>query len=53
MAPAYRPASANDISLYGSSAETLVELLAVVQRASAAILDALLAEKVEQLSQGS
>ena len=46
-------ASADYISLYAGSAELLTESLAVIQQASAAILDALFAEEAEQLAQAS
>jgi hypothetical protein len=46
-------ASADYISLYAGNAELLTESLAVIQQASAAILDALFAEEAEQLAQAS
>ncbi len=46
-------ASADYISLYNGNAELLTESLAVIQQASAAILDALFAEEAGQLAQAS
>jgi len=46
-------ASADYISLYHGNAELLTESLAVIQQASATILDALLAEEAEPFAQAS
>jgi hypothetical protein len=46
-------ASADYISLYNGNAELLTESLAVIQRASAAILDALFAEGAAPLARVS
>jgi hypothetical protein len=46
-------ASADYISLYHGNAELLTESLAVIQQASATILDALFAEEAEPLAQAS
>jgi hypothetical protein len=46
-------ASADYISLYHGNAELLTESLAVIQQASATILDAIFAEDAEQLAQAS
>ena len=46
-------ASADYISLYHGNTELLTESLAVIQKASATILDALFAEDAEPLAQAS
>jgi hypothetical protein len=46
-------ASADYISLYHGNAELLTESLAVIQQASATILDAIFAEDAEPLAQAS
>jgi hypothetical protein len=46
-------ASAEYISLCAGSAELLIESLAVIQQASASILNALFSEETEQLAQAS
>jgi len=46
-------ASADYISLYHGNAELLTESLAVIQQASATILDALFVEEAEPLAQAS
>jgi hypothetical protein len=46
-------ASSDYVAMYGGNVELLTESLAVIQQASATILDALFAEEAEPLAQAS